>query len=183
MDIQKFNQELAKKVRKAQSYERANNIEHAIQAWLEISELVLNVSKTPKLPFSYKSMLVKKTEQIMAHIKTLDAKITKEVEVEPIVSEREIVKEEISTQLQEPEELSKTDSKQDVITDESITNMPEGFTEIKASEDFKIVTPHDEEYINKILSMDPDAHEIGIPSKSEPKADSRSPVRFDSGPR
>ncbi|MBA7542339.1 hypothetical protein ES705_34660 [subsurface metagenome] len=33
-------------------------------------------------------------------------------------------------------------------------NLPKGFKEIEASEDFEIVTPHDKDYVEKIIKQD-----------------------------
>ena len=75
MDIAKFNQELAERVKKAQNCEKTNKIIEAIDLWVSIADLVLNVSKSPDLPFSYKSMLLQKSEQIVEHIKMLKSKL------------------------------------------------------------------------------------------------------------
>lgn len=80
MDITKFNKKLAEKVAKANAYEKNNRIQDAIDTWVEISEMALNASKTPNLDFSYRSMIIKKAQQIIEHIKELKAKIKKSIE-------------------------------------------------------------------------------------------------------
>jgi len=95
MDISKFNKELGYRVAKAQGFEKNNKIQEAIEEWLGISDLVLNVTKTPNLNFSYKSMLIEKMKQIMEHVKMLKAQ--KYVpKTEPIVLESSIFWEAIS---------------------------------------------------------------------------------------
>ena len=71
MDISKFNQELAYKVAKANGLEKNNRVKEAIKVWIEITEMVLKMSKLPKLEFSFRSMLIERTEQIIKHIKDL----------------------------------------------------------------------------------------------------------------
>ena len=150
MDVAKFNQELAKRVSKAQSFEKSNNIKSAIDSWISIADLVLSVSKTPNLPYSYKSMLIKKSEQILEHVKLLKSKIVKKpikIEqpkpIEPNISE---VKKEKSVE-------TKRESPKPIEKKSEFENIPEGFKEIETSKDFKIITPHDEAYLDKILSL------------------------------
>ena len=150
MDIAKFNQELAKRVSKAQSYEKTNNITSAIDTWVSIADLVLTVSKTPNLPFSYKSMLIKKSEQILEHVKLLKSKIVKKPKkIEP--------PQPIEPDLSEIKKEKRVETKSDVSKSKEkkseFQNIPEGFKEIKVSKDFKIITPHDEAYLDKLLSI------------------------------
>jgi ribosomal protein L40E len=171
MDIAKFNQELAKRVSKARSFEKSNNIKSAIDSWVSIADLVLTVSKTPNLPFSYKSMLITKSEQILEHVKLLKSKIVKKPKkvehpkpIEPIISE---VKKEKTVEkeadIPKPKEKSEFE------------NIPEGVKEIEASKDFKIITPHDEAYLDKLLTMhnENDMTSINpkdIPTRNEEKS-------------
>ena len=80
MDITKFNKNLAEKVAKANAYEKNNRIQDAIDSWVEISEMALKDSKTPNLDFSYRSMIIKKAQQIIEHIKELKTKIQQRIE-------------------------------------------------------------------------------------------------------
>lgn len=156
MDIQKFNEELAKRVNKAHYHEKSNNIKEAIASWVSIADLVLKVSKTPNLPFSYKSMLIKKSEQILEHIKVLKRKIelkqSKKIEtpkeIEPNIQD-------VKTPAK-VEKMAKSPAPISEEKEQKFEDIPEGFTEIEATKDFKIITPHDEAYLDKLLSMDHD---------------------------
>ncbi len=64
MDITKFNTQLGAKIAKAKSYEKNGDKESAIKLWIEISEMTLNFSKSPDLDFSFRNMLINRTEQI-----------------------------------------------------------------------------------------------------------------------
>jgi len=75
MDIAKFNQELSYKVTKANGLEKHKRFQEAIDLWLDVSEMALNVSKTPNIEIHYKSMLIEKTKQIINHIKDLKSKL------------------------------------------------------------------------------------------------------------
>ena len=75
MDIAKFNQELSYKVAKANGLEKHKRFQEAIDLWLDISEMALNASKTPKIEVYYKSMLIEKTKQIINHIKDLKSRL------------------------------------------------------------------------------------------------------------
>jgi ribosomal protein L40E len=172
MDVAKFNHELAKRVSKAQSFEKSNNIKDAIDSWVSIADLVLSVSKTPNLPFSYKSMLIQKSEQILEHIKFLKSKIVKKPKkieqpkpIEPVGSE---VKKE--KRVETKSESSKPKEKKS-----EFQNIPEGFKEIEPSRDFKIITPHDEAYLDKLLSIHDEndmmrASPKEIPTRNEDKS-------------
>jgi hypothetical protein len=172
MDVAKFNQELAKRVSKAQSFEKSNNIKSAIDSWVSIADLVLTVSKTPNLPFSYKSMLLKKSEQILEHVKLLQSKIVKKPkkieQPKPIQRDISEVKKEKSVD-KKGEILHPKEKKSE------FENIPEGVKEIEASKDFKIITPHDEAYLDKLLSLH-DEQDItktspkDIPSRNEEKS-------------
>ncbi len=68
MDIAKFNQELSYKVTKANGLEKHRRFQEAIDLWLDISEMALNMSKMPNIEIHYKSMLIDKTKQIIKDI-------------------------------------------------------------------------------------------------------------------
>ncbi|MBY9004714.1 MAG: zinc ribbon domain-containing protein [Candidatus Lokiarchaeota archaeon] len=167
MDISKFNKELGYRVAKAQGLEKNKKIEEAIKEWLGISDLVLNVTKTPNLNFSYKSMLIEKMTQIMDHIKMLKAQIYVP-KTEPIKLEEEIEEEDEELLTLTPDEKEKylldpnlgatkpKTEKPKVVDDSEFNNIPKGFKEIEAPKDFKIITPHDEDFIKNILKMDVD---------------------------
>ena len=179
MDITKFNKKLAEKVAKANAYEKNNRIQDAIDTWVEISEMALNASKTPNLDFSYRSMIIKKAQQIIEHIKELKAKIKKSIEPSTSLiddafdeelfqesdSSEEIIYEEMEQKSPKAASTSKEINNNDIpkkdneikfVEDSDFKNLPKGFKEIEASEDFEIVTPHDKDYVEKIIKQDID---------------------------
>ena len=178
MDVAKFNQELAKRVSKAQSFEKSNDIKNAIDTWVSIADLVLRVSKTPNLPFSYKSMLIQKSEQILEHIKLLQGKIVKKPkkieQPKPIQKEISEVKKERS--VEKKGEISQPTQKKS-----EFDNIPKGFKEIEAPKDFKIVTPHDEAYLDKLLSMHDENDMIKTSPKEIPKRNEEKSFCFACG--
>lgn len=179
MDIAKFNQELSYKVAKANGLEKHKRFQEAIDLWLDISEMALNASKTPNIEVYYKSMLIEKTKQIINHIKDLKSKLYGQKERElisrsgvkaPLKSSEIVPKEEIiedendfphsetsesSTFSNEIQNSSDIDGAK-IIENSDIKNLPIGFKEIEAPEDFKIITPHDKDYVKRMLSQDHD---------------------------
>ncbi len=179
MDITKFNKNLAEKVAKANAFEKNNRIQDAIDTWVEISEMALNASKTPNLDFSYRSMIIKKAQQIIEHIKDLKTKIQREIEPSSLLDEgafdekpfletdssETIIYEEIEQKSPKAtstskeinnEEILKKDNEIKIVKNSEFENIPKGFKEIETSEDFKIITPHDKDYVEKILKQDID---------------------------
>ncbi len=199
MDIAKFNQELSYKVTKANGLEKHKRFQEAIDLWLDISEMALNVSKTPNIEVYYKSMLIEKTKQIINHIKDLKSKLygqkgreqisRQEIIPQPKLSEikprQELIDDEIESTPSETHENStfsndiKTPDEIDhvkVIENSEIKNLPIGFKEIETSEDFTIITPHDKDHVKKMLSQDHDMSiftrddkEVKAQSQDEPK--------------
>jgi len=187
MDIAKFNQDLSYKITKANGLEKHKRIQEAVDLWLEICDMTLRVSKTPNLEFSYKSMLIDKTKQMIEHIKKLKQKlisqrrvaqrteqkripqsIDSEIKTESTQSETKI--EPVPNLISENSNESKTiithgDIKEvKAVKDSDIKNIPIGFTEIETTEDFKIITPHDKNYVKKRLNED---HNLDISKKEE----------------
>lgn len=174
MDIIKFNKNLAEKVAKANAYEKNNRIQEAIDSWVEISEMALKASKTPNLDFSYRSMIIKKAQEIIEHIKELKAKIQKSIEPSSSLIDdafdEEILHESDSFEEMEQKspkatstskeinnkEITKKDKETKIVEDSEFKNLPKGFKEIEASQDFEIITPHDKDYIEKIIKQDID---------------------------
>ena len=179
MDITKFNKNLAEKVAKANAYEKNNRIQDAIDTWVEISEMALNASKTPNLDFSYRSMIIKKAQQIIEHIKELKTKIQKRIEPSSLfinnAFDEELFQENDSSETinyEETEqkshkitstskeinnkEILKKNDKAKIVESSEYKNLPKGFKEIETSEDFKIITPHDKDYVEKITKQDID---------------------------
>ncbi len=200
MDIAKLNKELSYKINKANGLEKIHKYQEAVDLWLEISEMTLRVSKTPNLEFSYKSMLIDKTKQMIEHIKNLKQKLisqrrveqrieqkpihqntVSEIEPEPTISETKIesMPNSISEISNETEiNISQDDFKEvKVVKDSDIENLPIGFKEIETTEDFKIITPHDKDYLSKRISQD---HTLGS-SKQEQK-DVQLPKRIEPDP-
>jgi hypothetical protein len=180
MDIAKFNRLLGAKIAKAKAFERNNDKESAIELWIEISDLVLKASKQPSIDFSYKNMLISKTEQIITHIKNLktqgidktfkEERISQEFiteENEPVsgdlkVDEQEEVHEQEKVdEEKEIEEWSPDVPKQNVpntttkeiIEDTDVSILHDGIKEIEAPKEFKIITPHDPDYIEKMKNL------------------------------
>ena len=198
MDIAKFNQELSYKVAKANGLEKHKRFQEAIDLWLDISEMALNASKAPKFEVYYKSMLIEKTKQIIKHIKDLKSKVygqkereqiskqefiplPKPPEVEPSgessQEESEFTNSETSesTEVSEDGKTSSDIKDVKVIENSDIQNLPIGFKEVKPSDEFEIITPHDKDYVKKMLSQDHDMSvfthddkEVKAPSQHEP---------------
>lgn len=195
-----FNKELSYKVAKANGLEKIHKYQEAVDLWIEISEMTLKVSKTPNLSFSYKSMLIDKTKQMIKHIKNLKQKLisqrrveqrieqkpihqntASEIETEPTIHEPKIdsALNSISENANESEIIITQDSSNEVkvVKDNDIENLPIGFKEIETTEDFKIITPHDKDYISKRISQD---HSLG--SSKQEKKDVSLPKRIEPDP-
>ncbi len=198
MDIAKFNQELSYKVAKANGLEKHERFQEAIDLWLDISEMALNASKAPKIEVYYKSMLIEKTKQIINHIKDLKSKLygqkeraqistqeffappkPSEVEQsgEPSQDENEFTHSETSESKTLSEDIKTSGDVKGakIIENSDIQNLPIGFKEIKPSEAYEIITPHDKDYVKKMLSQDHDMSvfthddkEVKAPSPREP---------------
>ncbi len=168
MDIAKFNKELGTKIAMAKSFEKHDNIEVAIKLWIEISEMTINASKDPTLDSPFIHMLITRTEQIFEHIKSLKSpKEVQFVEEEPIPLEDDIQIRESTEDINEINQESnviQTDLPSSDKTNSSFlkdddwfekvdihpnSTKPKGFEEITAPKDFKILTPHDPEYVDK----------------------------------
>ncbi|MFX1575147.1 MAG: zinc ribbon domain-containing protein [Promethearchaeota archaeon] len=168
MDITKFNKELGKKITMARVLESRNQIEDAVKIWLEISEMTLNLSKSKNLEVSFRNMLINRTKGIFEHIRQLKGEKSDEMEfIEEIeteetsqlnsssgekVEELNTISDEKEVQIKKPEENVDPIGRK-VGEDTEFENIPEGFKEIKASEDFTIITPHDKEIIQKRLNQ------------------------------
>ena len=179
MDITKFNKSLAEKVAKANAFEKNDRIQDAIDSWVEISEMALNASKTPNLDFSYRSMIIKKAQQIIEHIKELKATIHKNIEPSSLLiddafdeelfhesnSSENIINEEVERQPPKATTASKEINNSDIprkdneikfVESNEFKNLPKGFKEIEASKDFEIIAPHDKDHVEKIIKQDVD---------------------------
>jgi len=179
MDITKFNKNLAEKVAKANAFEKNNRIQDAIDSWVEISEMALKASKTPNLDFSYRSMIIKKAQQIIEHIKELKTKIQQRIEPSSLIDDDAFDEEPFhetdssetinyeETEQKSPKttstskeinykEIPKEDSEIKIVENSKFENIPKGFKEIETSEDFTIITPHDKDYVEKIIKQDID---------------------------
>lgn len=164
MDIAKFNKELSYKVAKATGLENNNKIKEAIDEWVAISEMVIKTSKTPNIEFSYKSMLIDKTKQIIEHIKSLKLRLTGEKKVamfEEIsdLKEKNDVKSNNVEESLVPEKHIEDNKIADqtptkIVEKSEFKNLPKGFKEIEAKKDYEIITPHDKDYIKKVLTQE-----------------------------
>jgi ribosomal protein L40E len=186
MNIAQFNKDLTYKVAKANGLEKIHKFKEAIEIWLDISETALKVSKIANLEFSYKSMLMEKTEQIINHIKDLKLRLSGQMG-ESIISKQSIASnleyidedEEISksTSIEKQTPLNKTsntNNKANIIEESDLKNLPIGFKEIKPSKDFKIVTPHDENYVKEMLNK-----EVNMDIFKHDTPEEHSPARID----
>ena len=186
MDITNFNKEHSYKVAKANGLEKNHKLQEAIDIWLEISDMAIQFSKRQNLEFSYKSMLIEKTQQIIAHIKELKAEIidhrTKITELSGInppqsIPEPRPIPIEPSKPPEEKEDVHIQDEKEphlEIIENSDLKNLPIGFKEIKAKEDFKIITPHDKEYIKDLIKKEPD-----LAKKKEKKKSKQDRIKLD----
>jgi hypothetical protein len=177
MDIAKFNQILSSKIAKAKSYESHDDTDTAIKIWLEISDITLKASKQPNLDFSYRHMLITKTEQIMNHIKQLKApkKKAEEKIISKEINSQELEIKNVKTELERIPNKSESDHslkniKKEITPNLDLENLSEKtnikdtsdlFKEIDAPKDFKIVTPHDPKYVEKVKKLSENA-DMGI---------------------
>ncbi|MHA1986262.1 MAG: hypothetical protein ACW98D_06460 [Promethearchaeota archaeon] len=169
MDITKFNKELKRKVALAKSLEKRNEIKSAIKLWIEISEMTLKYSKSRGIDATFKNMLISRMKGMLEHIKNLktgqvekilfeeevyipEEELQEENETEKIEKEKLVDVKEEKKIIKPPEQAGKEDPSSREETD--FKNIPKGFKEIKTSTDFKIVTPHDEDYVKKHLSQE-----------------------------
>lgn len=155
MDIRRFNKELTVKITTAKRYERNGDIKSAITLWLEISEMTIRLSKNPKLDASFRNMLMNRVKGIFEHIKILKSGRIKE---EIIQGEHltEVIRDESEDfQEQEDNEIiassSNINNSQEIIEGSDFKNLPKGFKEIKTSEDYEIITPHDKDFVKNQL--------------------------------
>jgi len=166
MDISSFNKELGIKIAQAKGLERNDDVKAAIKLWLEISEMAIRFSKSRNLDASFKNMIINRTQGIFTHIKNLKASQVKEESLIEEIKTQEVIPLVESpleqgtykpTHFSEPEVLEKNTTVSppttNEISDDSESKiLPNGFKELKTSEEFRIITPHDENYVKKHLS-------------------------------
>lgn len=177
MNIAKFNKLLSLLVNKATIAENDKKIKDAIDTWIEITELTIKTSKSPELEFTFRNMLYNRTEGIIDHIKELKNKLKypkkKPISIHPPkVEENRIVKDNSSKILitKEKDIKKELDDKNkafisqekkfkaiqkdfEIIKNSEFKNLPKNVKEIKAQEDFTILTPHDPDYVEKRLKQ------------------------------
>ena len=187
MDISKFNEELGVKIALAKGFEKHNELKNAVKLWIEVTEMIIAASKTGGLDFSYRNMLITKTQQILEHIKDLKSPKKKEI-IEEIKPQEEISPEQAPLEVNkgEPSILKETETiSQPIKTSENIesngladdnwmdkldfNSPPKGIVEISPPKDFKIVTPHDPNYVDKMkkISEEMDKGNLKIQEKKE----------------
>ena len=164
MDITQFNKELGMKIAIAQRFEKKGDIKAAIQEWVDISEMTINFSKSPKIDVSFKNMIINRTKGIFIHIKELKAGQFKEKiyrddlkyleeEPEPEVPQEMVLDGETIMQEKQVNQNSILNStinnKSKMTEDSEFKELPKGFKEIQPPEDFKIITPHDKDFVEK----------------------------------
>ncbi len=190
MDIPQFNKELGFKIAIAKRFEKKGDIKAAIQEWIEISEMALNFSKSPKIDVSFKNMIINRTKGIFTHIKNLKAgQLKEEIYKEDLQYLEEESKPEISSEKSLDEDMIKQEEqvKRDsvlnppvnneskIIEDSEFRDLPKGFKEIQPSEDFTIITPHDEEFVKKQRAKAEESVMIK-PSKQDPSEGVNKPA-------
>ncbi len=149
MNIELFNKQLALKVTKATNLEKGGDLKNAIDTWLEVSDMSIKFSKTRGIDSSYRNMLIKRTGQIVERIKTLKLKLAEaeRIHEEPVSFEKEYEYQESVKSDQHIEDLSDSNNLNNNSNDHAYEELPEvpgEIVEIKASKDFKILTPHEE---------------------------------------
>ncbi len=187
MDIAKFNQVLKTKVALAKGYEIRSEFDTAIKLWLEISEMTLNFSKSHKISVNYKNMLIERTTSIIRHIKDLKAgQIERVMFDEEVLIQKERPQEYTTSErdLDEPKDVIplenkpfEENTKNNVLKQSEFNNLPPGVKELQTSEVFKIVTPHDEKYVEKIINREKSLN--GEIKKVSEQAPTSEEARFD----
>jgi len=196
MDIATFNKELGTKIARAKGLERNDNIKAAIKLWLDISEMALRFSKSRNLDASFKNMIINRTQGIFAHVKNLKASQDKDEKIiDEVLSQEElpllehpleIEKNEKSAfsklEKQETNHLNSTITSHKIVENSEFEKVPKGFKEIQVPKEFKIITPHDDNYVKKRLSQ---VEKIGVstPKKEGSKGNRLQPpedrIEFD----
>lgn len=185
MNISKFNQELGNKLAKAKNLEKFNDLKEAIKIWLDISEMTLQASKDPKIDNHFRNMLIRKTQEIIEHVRELKEKY----QPTPIQKSRENIPE-ISDF---PETIQDSDSdgerdeidqvidkisrgsnqemqKMKKIENADYKNLPKGFIPIEPSQSFKPITPYNEKAVQQRIE-DADKMDMSIFTKNEKKSE------------
>ena len=142
MNIELFNKELSNKVARAKNFEKQGKIKSAIDAWVEVSDMSLKFSKSRGIDSSFRNMLLKRTEEILEHIKILKLELTTPYETpeETRSIEDELEKQEVSDTSNDIYDVQRND----MDTSENLIRAPGKIVEIKAPKDFNIITPHKE---------------------------------------
>ena len=148
MDLSAFNKELGIKIARAKALERKDMVSAAIAVWLEISEMALKFSKSRNLDALFKNMIINRTQGIFQHVKNL-----KNLELSP--SEQNTDKSEISvnSEASKKNPVIQSPKQNDITKNSDLKNLSKGFKELKTSTQFKIITPHDDDYVKKRLSQ------------------------------
>lgn len=187
MDISKFNRELGDKISKAKILEKHNDLKDAIKIWLEISDMTLNASKASNIDTTYRAMLITKTQQIVDHIKELklgrptlktqDFGMAENISSKP-PAQAPIIDKSAKDEPPTNVGIKKTESskkgnisKLSDIDDSELTNLPKGFKEVEPSKDFKIITPHDPNYVKNLMSKSVDMSIFSQGKGTEIKSD------------
>ena len=145
MDIELFNKQLAIKVAKATNLEKRGEIKNAIDAWLEVSEMSLKFSKTRGIDSTFRNMLIKRTEKIVDHIKSLKLNLAEPERIvkSDLFNDREFLSQDFDDTIEDTE-IPDNLKKESANTNDDLKTIPGGFVEIKAPKDFEIITPHEE---------------------------------------
>ncbi|TFG05418.1 MAG: zinc ribbon domain-containing protein [Promethearchaeota archaeon] len=192
MNIAKFNKLLGEKIAKAKSFERNDEIERAIETWIEVSDLTLKASKQPDLDFKYKHMLINKTEDIINHVKDLKSKgLIEPIFEETLEPQKDSAEKDEHAIVNEPEDLElknedrkETNTQIDEKNNEALHSNPESIEnnvkdtasnlkEIQAPKTFKIITPHDSDYVEKMKKLAQQKDTSIYQKKNKPGIDGR----------
>ena len=193
MDVAKFNKDLAKMIKAATILEKHQDLTPAIKAWVGVSEMTLNASKRSDLDAAFRSMLIKKTEDIINHIKFLKAKTSgvqreKKEFLKDDVPQKHLnegkadtekfEKKSINMQSEVQKTEKESESSEHQVMGSNLNDVPAGFKEIKPKKDFKIITPHDPESVQKRLNQEID-YSIFAQKKSEDPSVSNTSKEMD----
>ena len=194
MDITQFNKELGTKIAIAKRFEKKGDIQAAIQEWMDISEMAINFSKSPKIDASFKHMIITRTQGIFSHIKELKASQSQkeiveedlsylEEELEPEISPDNTINENIfkkEEQVIQESTMNKTQSHESkIIENTEFKDLPKGFKEIQPTEDFTIITPHDEDFVKKQHAIAEDSEYFKSLKQSNSEEDAEHSERID----
>ncbi|MBD3254615.1 MAG: hypothetical protein GF383_05955 [Candidatus Lokiarchaeota archaeon] len=179
MNISKFNKKLGEKIAKAHSFERNKRTQDAIDMWIEVSEMTIAASKSPRIESTYRNMLITRTQTILNHIKELkngpkveqipqtyspnstskepkdSSKIILEKKNNKIKSNEDTNKKNLENKKESNKQKDQTNKfdNDNWIEHQKSESKASDLIEIEAPKDFKIVTPHDPDFPKKMKEL------------------------------